>query len=92
MAKSQIDATVPRKSLSTLNGLRAAVFFSAVILFIALTVGGYLLGNAVAFDFPYLIAAMVLASYLVRSFFRISPRDALFATDDEIRAARENAR
>src|SRR5690606_22095425 len=71
MAKSQIEASAPRKPLSTLNGLRAVVFGSSLLGFLVLTFGGGLIGNAVAFSIPYMLAAMVLSNYLVRDLFGI---------------------
>jgi len=42
-----------RKPVSTLNGPRAAAFFSTFALTVGLVVVGALLGNAVAFSFPF---------------------------------------
>lgn len=88
MPKSEFGTVRRRKRLSVLNGLRAAAFFSTLLLFFLLVIGGYLLGNAVAMSIPYLIAAAALSSYLAKDFWGISPRDALFASDSEIRDKR----
>jgi hypothetical protein len=77
-----------RKPVSTLNGLRAAAFFSTFALTVGLVGGGALLGNAVAFSFPYRIASMVLAGYITRDLFGVGSTDALFASDAVIRAKR----
>ena len=66
-----------RKPVSTLNGPRAAAFFSTFALTAGLVVVGALLGNAVAFSFPYLIASMVLAGYITRDLFGVGPTDGL---------------
>jgi len=50
--------------------------------------GGALLGNAVAFSFPYLIASMVLAGYITPDLFGVGPSDGLFASDAVISAKR----
>jgi hypothetical protein len=76
-----------RKPVSALNGPRAAAFFSTFALTVGLVAGGALLGNAVAFSFPYPIAAMVLAGYITRDLFGV-PTDTLFASDAVIRAKR----
>ncbi|HIC5497140.1 TPA: hypothetical protein ACW43T_004436 [Salmonella enterica subsp. enterica] len=83
MAKTQVQ-----KPVSTLNGLRAAVFGATFGLSVAFIVGGFLIGNAIAFELPYAVAAVALAVYLVRDFFGIGPVDALFSSDDVIRAKR----
>ncbi|EGC9888841.1 hypothetical protein GYC09_004605 [Salmonella enterica] len=77
-----------RKPVSTLNGLRASVFGATFVLSAALIVGGFLLGNAVAFELPYVVAAGALAVYLVRDLFGIGVMDALFSSDDVIRTKR----
>ena len=77
-----------RKPVSTLNGPRAAAFFSTSAPTVGLVVVGALLGNAVAFSFPYPIAAMVLAGYITRDLFGVGPTDTLFASDAVIRAKR----
>ncbi|HFG5160064.1 TPA: hypothetical protein ACGH8X_003723 [Salmonella enterica subsp. enterica serovar Enteritidis] len=80
--------TTKRKPVSTLNGLRSAVFGATVVLSFAFLVCSYLFANVVAFELPYFIAAGVLAVYLVRFWFGVSVVDALFSSDDIIRAKR----
>ena len=67
---------------------RAAPFFSTFALTVGLVAGGALLGNAVAFSFPYSIAAILLAGYIMRDLFGVGPTDTLFASDAVIRAKR----
>lgn len=88
MTSPNTSADAPRKRRSALNSLRAAVFGATFLLWCGFVVGGSLIGNAVAFGIPYLVAAIALSYYIIRDVFGIGPVDAVFASDDIIRSKR----
>lgn len=76
------------KTASTLNGFRAAVFFSSLGLFGLFALAGVWAAYDILTSTISLIAALVGSTYITRFLFGISPSDALFSTDDEIQAKR----